>query len=77
MDAKLFGRLTCAEEDLVSVMLMLTRDGELAAYDFAWTSLLDEISQASAFGDISNTTLAVPDDIVAWVSTLVECCLGL
>ena len=38
---------------------MLTGDGELAVYDFAWTSLLDEMPQASAFGDISNTTLAI------------------
>ena len=75
MDAKLLGRLTCAEEDLVSAMLI--GDSELAAYDFAWTSLLDEISQASAFGDISNTTLTVADDVVARVSTLVECCLSL
>lgn len=75
MDAKLLSKLTRAEGDLISTML--AGDGELAAYDFAWTSLLDEISQASAFGDISTTTLNVADDVVARVSTLVECCLSL
>ena len=44
---------------LIYQSAMLTGDGELAAYDFAWTSLLNEISQALAFGDISDTTLTV------------------
>ncbi|KAF8119220.1 C-terminal domain of homeodomain 1-domain-containing protein [Boletus edulis] len=56
---------------------MLSGDGELAPYDFSWTSLLDEVSQASALGDISNATISVADDVVARVSALVECCLSL
>lgn len=75
MDAKLLGKLTRAEEELVSAML--TGDVGLVAYDIAWTSLLDGISQASASGEINDTTLAVADDIVARVSTLVDCCLNL
>ena len=56
---------------------MLPGDGELAAYDFAWTSLLNEISQPLAFGDISNATFAVADDVVAQASMLVECYFSL
>lgn len=75
MDAKLLGKLTCAEEELVSAML--TGDMGLVAYDFTWTALLDGISQAAAFGEINSTTFAVADDVVARVSTLVDCCLTL
>lgn len=75
MDAELLGKLTRAEEDLVSAML--TEDEEFVAYDFAWTSLLDEISQASASGEVNSTTLAVADDVVARVFILVDCCLSL
>lgn len=75
MDAKLLGELPCTEGDLVSAML--TGDGELGAYDFAWTSFLDETSEASAFGDISTTTLAVADAVVARVSSFVQYYLSL
>ena len=75
MDAKLLGKLARAEKDVVSAML--NDHGDLAAYDFAWTSLLDEIFQASTSGDINNATLTVVDDVVARVSTLVDCCLSL
>jgi len=68
-------RLACAEDDLLSAVLL--GESQLISYQTSWKGLLDDISTASASGQIDDDVISMANVVASSVAAIANCFVNL